>query len=157
MDIRHAVGVKARIPGEKLAAVTSYKDSPLFTERERAALEFSEQITRADQEVSDECFRRLRRYFSDPEIVELTFIVGFQTFASKFAKAFRLTAQGYSSLNRSLWMGERWGPPGSRRQFRGLASGTVLVALLVSAEVRPPLPDGASGYHTIRLSMKAWK
>ena len=28
---------------------------------------------------------------------ELTFIIGYQTFASKFAKAWRLTPQGFSS------------------------------------------------------------
>ena len=97
MDIRHAVGVKVGVPAEKLAALPSYKDSPQFTEREEAALEFSERITRDDQEVSDECFARLRRHFSEAEIVELTFIVGYQTFASKFAKAFQLAPQGFSS------------------------------------------------------------
>jgi hypothetical protein len=30
-------------------------------------------------------------------VVELTFIVGFQTFASKFAKAFRLAPQGFAA------------------------------------------------------------
>ena len=99
MDIRHAVGVKAGIPVEQLAALTSYKDSPRFTEREKAALEFSEQISRDDQEVSDECFRRVRQHFSQPEIVELTFIIGYQTFAGKFAKAFRLVPQGFSLPN----------------------------------------------------------
>jgi alkylhydroperoxidase family enzyme len=96
MDIRHAVGVKVGIPAEELAAVTAYADSPCFTEREKAALEFSEQITRADQDVSDECFARLRRHFSEGEAVELAFIVGYQTFASKFAKAFQLAPQGFS-------------------------------------------------------------
>ena len=71
MDIRHAVGVKAGIPVEKLAGLPSYKGSPHFTEREQMALEFSERITRDDQEVSEECFSRVRRYFSEPEIVEL--------------------------------------------------------------------------------------
>ncbi len=99
MDIRRAVGVKVGIPVEKLAALTSYKETLLFTEREKAALEFSEQITRGDQEVSDECFSRLRQHFSEPEIVELTFIIGYQTFASKFAKAFRLEPQGFSPLH----------------------------------------------------------
>jgi alkylhydroperoxidase family enzyme len=96
MDIRHAVGVRVGIPEEKLAALGGYKESPYFTEREKAALEFSEQITRDDQEVSDACVARLREHFSEPEIVELTFIVGYQTFASKFAKAFRLAPQGFS-------------------------------------------------------------
>lgn len=99
MDIRHAVGVKAGIPVEKLAGLPSYKGSPHFTEREQMALEFSERITRDDQEVSEECFSRVRRYFSEPEIVELTFIIGYQTFASKFAKAFQLVPQGFSQLD----------------------------------------------------------
>ena len=97
MDIRHAVGVKAGIPSEKLAVLMSYKESPQFTNREKSALEFSERITRDDQEVSDECLARVRQHFSDPEIVELTFIIGYQTFASKFAKAFQLAPQGFSS------------------------------------------------------------
>lgn len=99
MDIRHAVGVKTGIPAEKLAALGSYTDSPHLTEREKAALEFAEAITRDDQAVSDECLGRVRRHFSDPEVVELTFIIGYQTFASKFAKAFRLAPQGFSALH----------------------------------------------------------
>ena len=98
MDIQRAVGVKAGISSEKLAALSVYEDSPQFTDREKAALEFSEQITRDDRHVSDECFGRVRRHFSPPEIVELTFIVGYQTFASKFAKAFALPSQQFSSL-----------------------------------------------------------
>ena len=97
MDIRHAVGVKVGVPPEKLAALASFRDGPHFTEREKAALEFSERISRDDQEVSAECFDRLREHFSEAEIVELTFIVGYQTFASKFAKAFRLEPQGFSA------------------------------------------------------------
>jgi hypothetical protein len=33
----------------------------------------------------------------EAEVVELTFIIGYQTFASKFAKAMRLEPQGFSS------------------------------------------------------------
>jgi alkylhydroperoxidase family enzyme len=97
MDIRHAVGVKVGVPAEKLAEIGAYRTSPVFDQRERAALEFCERIIRDDLEVSDECWARLREHFDEPEIVELTFIIGFQTFASKFAKAFRLAPQGFSS------------------------------------------------------------
>ena len=38
MDIRHAVGVKAGVPAETLAAILDYRDNPRFTEREQAAL-----------------------------------------------------------------------------------------------------------------------
>ena len=96
MDIRHAVGVKKGVPPETLDDILVYQGSPHFSQRERIALEFSEQITRGDLEVSADCLRRVRETFTEPEIVELTFIVGFQTFASKFAKAWGLAPQGFS-------------------------------------------------------------
>jgi alkylhydroperoxidase family enzyme len=88
--------VKAGLPETKLAALASYATSPEFSDREKAALEFAERVVRDDQEVSDESFVRLRRHFTEPEILELTFVVGYQTFASKFAKAFQLAPQGFS-------------------------------------------------------------
>jgi alkylhydroperoxidase family enzyme len=97
MDIRHAVGVKIGIPERKLDALSSYETDGAFSEREKAALEYAEQITRDDREVSDACFARLREHFSEAEVVELTFIVGYQTFASKFAKGLQLAPQGFSS------------------------------------------------------------
>ncbi len=97
MDNRHAVGVKAGVPAEKLADIRAYGESLHFSERERVALQFCEQIIRDDLEVSDKCFMRLQEHFAAAEIVELTFIIGYQTFASKFAKAFGLAPQGFSS------------------------------------------------------------
>lgn len=97
MDIRHAVGVKVGIPTEKLAHVLTFQESPRFSEREQAALHFCERITRDDLEVSEECLARVREHFTEAEIVELTFIIGYQIFASKFAKAWRLAPQGFSS------------------------------------------------------------
>ena len=97
MDIRHAVGVKVGIPSAKLAALSSWEMSPAFSARERAALEFATGIVRDDRDVTDECFERLRQHFSEREVLELTFIVGYQTFASKFAKAFKLAPQGFTA------------------------------------------------------------
>jgi alkylhydroperoxidase family enzyme len=96
MDIRHAVGVSVGVPAEKLAEVLDYRGNPRFSEREQAALEFCERTTRDDLEVTDECQARVREHFTEPEIVELAFIAGYQIFASKFAKAFRLAPQGFS-------------------------------------------------------------
>ena len=97
MDIRHAVGVKAGIPAETLTAILDYRDNPRFTEREQAALEFCERTTRDDLEVTDACLAQVREHFTEAEAVELTFIAGFQIFASKFAKAFRVPPQGFST------------------------------------------------------------
>ena len=95
MDIRHAVGVKVGIPAAKLAALPAWDVSPEFSDRERAALAFATDIVRDDREVTEASLTRVRGYFSEPEILELVFVVGYQTFASKFAKAFRLPAQGF--------------------------------------------------------------
>ena len=97
MDIRHAVGVKAGVPSEKLAQVLTFHESSRFSERERAALQFSERVTRDDLEMSEDCLAQVREHFTEAEIVELTFIIGYQTFASKFAKAWRLAPQGFAS------------------------------------------------------------
>ncbi|MGH7312576.1 MAG: carboxymuconolactone decarboxylase family protein [Candidatus Rokuibacteriota bacterium] len=97
MDIRHAVGVKVGIPEATLAALDEYRTSPHVTERERVALEFCEQVTRDDLAVSDACFARLRAHFSEVEVLDVVSVVGYQIFASKFAKAFALAPQGFSS------------------------------------------------------------
>jgi len=96
MDIRRAVGAKAGVPSEKMDDLLHYQESDRFTARERAALEYAERITRDDLEVTEACMARVREHFSEAEVVELSFIVGFQTFASKFAKAFNIAPQGYA-------------------------------------------------------------
>ena len=96
MDIRHAVGVKEDIDEATLATLLDWRASDRFTERERAALELTEEIVADDQEVSDACFARVREHFSEADVLELVFVVGYQIFASKFAKAFRLAPQGFA-------------------------------------------------------------
>jgi alkylhydroperoxidase family enzyme len=89
--------VKAGIPEAKLAALDAFESAPQFSERERTALAFATAIVRDDLEVTDACWARVREHFSEPETVELVFAVGFQTFATQFAKAFQLAPQGFSS------------------------------------------------------------
>ena len=97
MDIRHAVGVKAGISEAKLADLLAWQASPHFSERERAALAFATEIVGDGPAVTDRCFEGVRQHFSEEEILELTFVVGYQTFASKFAKALDLRPQGFAA------------------------------------------------------------
>ena len=90
------MGVNVGLPETKLAALAAYETSPEFSERERAALGFATAIVRDNREVTDEDWARLRAFFAEPEVVELVFAVGYQTFASQFAKAFQLAPQGFS-------------------------------------------------------------
>ncbi len=64
------------------------------TNRERLAIEYAEQVTRDANRVPDELFARLRENFSDPEIVELTFLTGLITMLNRFNNALGVRYHG---------------------------------------------------------------
>jgi AhpD family alkylhydroperoxidase len=69
----------ARAEGEteqRLYAVAVWRDAPFFTERERAALAWTDALTRVSEGgVSDELYRSLRKHFSEKELVDITMAV----------------------------------------------------------------------------------
>ena len=52
------------------AALGKYKKSPLFSQREKLALELCERMTYTTKRVTDRFFERLKRQFSEEELVE---------------------------------------------------------------------------------------
>jgi len=70
---------EARLAGEteqRIYALNAWRETPFFTERERAALEWTESVTRvADTHVPDEVFERAAAQFDEEELVALTFAV----------------------------------------------------------------------------------
>ena len=83
---------------EKILRVPEAATSPLFSERERVALEYAEAITVTGQKVTDTLFERLRRSFSESEIVELTAAVALENFRSKFNVALGIESQGFCPI-----------------------------------------------------------
>jgi AhpD family alkylhydroperoxidase len=62
---------------ERIYLLDAFRESPLFTERERAALEWTEALTRlAPGGVSDAAYAALKAQFSEGEQVALTPLVG---------------------------------------------------------------------------------
>jgi alkylhydroperoxidase family enzyme len=61
------------------------------TEEERAAADFAESMTRANADVDEESFARLKARFGDDQIVELAAWVALQSFYSTFNRALRIT------------------------------------------------------------------
>jgi alkylhydroperoxidase family enzyme len=82
----------------KVQEAARFRESPLFTERERVALEVAERMTITGETVDDELFDRVRRHFSEPEAVELAATVALENFRSKFNVALGIEAQGFCSL-----------------------------------------------------------
>jgi alkylhydroperoxidase family enzyme len=58
----------------RLDAIGEYRASPLFTDRERAALEFATELTE-HRAVSPEAFAAVSRHYSEREICELDWVV----------------------------------------------------------------------------------
>lgn len=83
----------ARAAGEteqRLYALSAWRETPFFTERERAALEWTETLTLiAGGGVPDALYDRVRREFTDAELVNLTLAVvvinGWNRLAISFA------------------------------------------------------------------------
>jgi alkylhydroperoxidase family enzyme len=88
------VGSKLGISDEKILALADYATSPLYNEVERAALEYADGMTITGREVNDELFARLRHFFNDDELVELTEIIAWENASSKFNRALRIPSQG---------------------------------------------------------------
>jgi alkylhydroperoxidase family enzyme len=57
---------------EELLALPRYRQSDLFTEREKLALDYTIAVMRTPVEVTDELFARMKEHFSDEQLVEIT-------------------------------------------------------------------------------------
>jgi alkylhydroperoxidase family enzyme len=74
MDIGRSFTIKASMNQAKFDALEDYRTSSLFTEKERAALDYATELTR-DKKVSPETFARLARHYSEREICEIVWLV----------------------------------------------------------------------------------
>lgn len=88
------MGSELGLSDEKILALEEYATSPLYDERERTALEYADAITLSDRDVSDELFERIRSFFDDDAVVELTAAIAWENSSSKFNRALRVPSQG---------------------------------------------------------------
>jgi AhpD family alkylhydroperoxidase len=89
----------ARADGEteqRLYAVAVWRDAPFFTERERAALAWTDALTRVSEGgVSDELYRSVLKHFSEKELVDLTMAVVAINGWNRLNAAFQPPVGGY--------------------------------------------------------------
>lgn len=95
-DYRQAQVVQRRMGLERFVALSSFRASDLFTARERAALAFAEEAV--DLEVADETFGELQRHFTDTEIVELVWLVAYETYCNMMKRALGIGPDGLREL-----------------------------------------------------------
>ncbi len=73
-DIGRSFVIKASMNEAKFDGLEQYRTSPLFTEAERAALDYVTELT-SDKKVSPGNFAQLSRYYSEREICEIVWLV----------------------------------------------------------------------------------
>jgi AhpD family alkylhydroperoxidase len=62
--------------GQRLYLLNAWREAPFYTERERAALNWAEAVTKiTGGQVSDEVYNETRQHFSEQELVDLTMAV----------------------------------------------------------------------------------
>ena len=88
------MGSALGVAREKIEALADYATSPLYNAAERVALEYADAMTVTGRDVTDELFARLREFYTDDEIVELTEAVAWENASSKFNRALRIPSQG---------------------------------------------------------------
>jgi alkylhydroperoxidase family enzyme len=74
IDIGRYFTIQASMNQAKFDALDQYAASPLFTESDRAALDYVTELTR-DKKVNPETFARLGRYYSERQICEIVWLV----------------------------------------------------------------------------------
>ena len=80
---------------DELLALPRYQSSDLFTDREKAALDYAAAVMRTPVEVTDELFARVRSYFDDRQLVEITALLTLVNL-DRFNAAFGIGSAGFS-------------------------------------------------------------
>ncbi len=77
-------------PEQRLYELDAWRETPFYSERERAALEWTEAVTRiADTHVPDELYERVRAHFTEQEMIGLTLAVAAINSWNRLAISFR--------------------------------------------------------------------
>ncbi len=89
----------ARTRGEseqRLYGISAWREAPFYSERERAALAWTEAVTLISKDqVPDEIYEHAREYFSEKELVDLTLAVIAINSWNRLAISFRTPAGSY--------------------------------------------------------------
>jgi alkylhydroperoxidase family enzyme len=80
---------------EELLALPRYRQSDLFTEREKLALDYTVAVMRTPVEVTDELFAQMKEHFSDEQLIEITALLTVVNL-DRFNAAFGIGSAGFS-------------------------------------------------------------
>lgn len=98
IDMHSRDARKAGETEQRLYALMAWKDTPFFTERERAALAWTEALTLiSENDVSDALYQQVTEHFNEKETVALTMVIVTINGWNRLAIAFRKVPGNNSS------------------------------------------------------------
>jgi len=95
VDLGSQICRKSGFSDAELLAIPRYQSSDLFTDREKTALDYTVAFMRTPVEVTDELFARMRVYFSERQMVEITALLALVNL-DRFNATFGIGAAGFS-------------------------------------------------------------
>jgi AhpD family alkylhydroperoxidase len=95
VDLGSQICRNSGLSDEELPALPRYRHSELFTEREKLALDYTVAVMRTPVEVTDDLFARVRKHFSEKQLVELTALLTLVNL-DRFNAAFGIGSAGFS-------------------------------------------------------------
>jgi len=98
VDLNSAVLAKRAGSIEKVEMLANWRKSNVFDDKEKVVLEYTEAVTYSDRQVTDDMVSRLKAFFDEDAIVELTGLIAFQNLSSKFNSALDVPSQGFCRL-----------------------------------------------------------
>ena len=95
----HAKNLRANgEKNERIDGVAVWRETPFYSERERAALDWAEEVTLvAVDHIPDEAFDRARKQFSEEELANLTLAISMINTWNRFSVAFRAVPGEYQA------------------------------------------------------------
>ena len=99
IDLNSSILLERGVPLSKVEELGIWQQSKLFTDEEKIILEFTEAVTITEKSVSEDLFKRLKIFFNDDQIIELTATIAFQNMSTKFNTALKIPSQGFCSTS----------------------------------------------------------
>ena len=96
-NFQEHVAQKNNIDFQKVKELMQFKQSSMFTEKEKALLSYIEEAT-LTKTTTDETFRNLSKYYNDKEIIEITWVNATENYYNLLAKPLGLNSDDLKAL-----------------------------------------------------------
>jgi AhpD family alkylhydroperoxidase len=97
LDIGSSIVRNLGVPDAQLLDLNRHRESPAFSAREKAVLEYADRMTATPVDVRDEDVARLREFLDEGQLVELTAAIAHENLRSRMNHALGYGADGFST------------------------------------------------------------